>query len=214
MIKQYLNKLCPDPALAERLLKYGSFAAALAEAKTADDLKNALNAAVAPVGSSIIKSTSSFSVAINGYVGFSAGAETAGAKASIYGMHVPVGLSANWGTGGKTIGAVSLFLPIVDLGAVATYRYSSKDTLALPEFTLQNILAPGAYLVLGRLFNSPFAISAGVQYGPSLRKIQTTTSSGSTPTTTTAVIETAQWRWNIGLTIDIPLFMVYTKPRK
>jgi hypothetical protein len=67
----------------------------------------------------------------------------------------------------------SLFVSIIDVGAITAFRLGDDNTEALPEFTWQNILAPGAFYVFG-LKNTPLSLGAGVQYGPQLRKIDDT----------------------------------------
>lgn len=208
-IEAYFRELIRDPAWKEKLLRYGSFMAAVAQAESAEDVKHAIKAVALPPGSSEIKARSSVNFSVNGYAGFSYGQER-GHSTAVYGTHLPIGLAISFGTGWeKEIGAITLLGTMVDLGAVATYRYSQDNTKALPDLTLQNILAPGGYLVFSRLFNSPLALNAGLQFGPMLREIADNPATGQT----SATIENPRWRWNIGLTVDIPIFNVYTRPR-
>ncbi|MGE0589858.1 MAG: hypothetical protein AB7O48_14875 [Cyclobacteriaceae bacterium] len=211
--KQLLSEINITPGLKEQILKYGTFMAAIAQAESADEVKAIMKSVALPPGSSLIKAESKFNITVNGYVGFSYGQEVNHEKAMIAGAHLPVGVALSGSTSAKAIGALSLFLSVVDLGAIATYRHSTDDGSVnldpLPELTFQNILAPGAYLVLGRLGNTPLAFNMGAQLGPALRKIQSDPNSGQP----SATIQSSDLRWNIGLTVDIPLFNLYTKPK-
>jgi hypothetical protein len=148
----------------------------------------------------------------------------------VFGFTAPVGLAFSWGgrktkaqtdrttynseyevtkkQDGRTIKSVkyvsgrshSVFISIIDIGAVTSFRLTDDETETLPEFTWENILAPGVSYVLG-LKNTPLSWGVGVQYGPQLRAIDDTdiTLSGSLVTTRTFLV------------VDIPIFSFYSR---
>jgi len=208
-----------DGTVSPKVLKYVSFMAAVAEAKTSNDIAAALDAAILPVGSSSIKSNTNVSVAINSYIGAGYytehyhGPSGSGISTSLptFGVSLPIGVSLSKGLRNKWVGSVSLFASILDLGAIASFKLSNPDSVnskPLPDFTWQNILAPGAYITFGRLFNSPLAIGVGFQKGPQLRSITYTQHGG-------AVVDLSQgetYRFGAFLSVDIPLFNLFSSP--
>lgn len=118
----------------------------------------------------------------------------------IVGIYAPVGVSFSWGVREKLTkqveegilsphkkdslerlskkkknyrskGSWSLFLSMIDIGAVTAFRMDDDSTEALPELRLQNILAPGLQIVKG-CANSPLSFGIGIQAGPMLRTIR------------------------------------------
>lgn len=116
------------------------------------------------------------------------------------GIYAPVGVSFSWGIREKLTkqgemrllsksakdsleqeslkknnyrskGSWSLFLSIIDIGAVTAFRMDDDSTEALPELRLQNILAPGLQIIKG-CANSPLSWGVGFQAGPMLRTIK------------------------------------------
>lgn len=202
-------KISPELQLViDQMLKYGTFMANVIEAKSSDEVRDVIRAAALPPGSSVTKTYSSFSIAINGYVGGAVGHDFFNglSKSPINSAAVwaPVGLSFNLGTNKKGIGTVGLFVPIIDIGALVSFRWDDSTTTLLPQFNARNLLAPGAYLTIGRIANTPITVSLGGQYGPQLRSINATNA------------DISQDAWRVGMTIscDIPLFYVYRKPRR
>jgi hypothetical protein len=208
-----------DKYISQKVLKYVSFMAAIAESKTSDDIASALDAAILPVGSSSIKGTTAFSISLNSYIGASyyqehykaVAGQTIKTMLPTFGVSLPVGFSFNLGLRNNYVGALSVFASVIDLGAIASFKLSTPDSIqskSLANFTWQNLLAPGAYLVLGRLFNSPLAIGFGIQKGPQLRDITCTQTGG------TVVDLSASGTYRLGafLVVDIPLFNLFSTP--
>lgn len=100
--------------------------------------------------------------------------------------------------------SISLFVSVIDLGAVVSFRIQN-DSTPLPELTWKNFLAPGGFIVYG-FRNSPLSLGIGGQYGPQLRSISATDSTGAT-----AQITSSAWRVNAFLAVDIPLFNFHTR---
>jgi hypothetical protein len=116
------------------------------------------------------------------------------------GLIAPVGLALNHGLGGRA-GSVSLFAPLLDVGAIAEFRLKNDSTELDESIKLGNIFSPGAYIVYGFGANIPLAIGIGGQYGPGLFKVEGNDTGG-----TRNVYKNPEWRWNIFLAVDIPLF--------
>lgn len=196
----------------QKLLKYGSMMASMSEAQTTEDISSALEAAILPVGSSSLKYYTTFSFSINSYIGASYYNEyynfrELGKRYTLKtaGVALPIGINFSKSTRWSKIGAVSVFVSLLDLGALASYRLSNPPNVTsedLPEFKLQNIIAPGGYLILGRLFKTPLAIGLGIQKGPQLRKIMLGEADISTY---------KNWRLGAFLSVDIPFFNLYSK---
>ncbi len=188
-------------------VKYGSFAANVAQAKNSDEVEEAIESVALPVGSASIKKKTCFSIAINSYLGGFYGEEYLADKpigsrwASISGVYAPVGVTFSWSFSAKKRDwSVSGLISVIDIGAVASYRLSDSDAENLPEITLQNIFAPGIGVVLG-LPNVPVSVGWTYQLGPALREI----------TTAEAVTDQVNRRWQVFLGVDIPLFSLYTR---
>lgn len=217
-----LNRYLPEQPTTQQLLKYGSFAASLVESKNEKDISVALDAAILPTGSSSIKQHTSWSVSINSYIGVNLYKEKYKTKIvnkekigfGTFGISLPIGVAFNWGLRnrniGKVVGSVSVFTSILDLGAVASYQLSTPDSVTskqLPDFTWKNLLAPGGFIVLGRLFNTPLSLGFGAQKGPALRNISYTAGG-----TTVDLSDQLSWRTGVFLAVDIPFFNLYSRP--
>lgn len=191
------------------IIKYGYFIASVAEADSSEEIEKALSTVVLPTGTSVRKTDAYWSITINSYLGLFAGLETIKdvkkSESFTYGMTAPIGIGFYRGIPKckNVVGNIGIFLSFFDIGSFTSFRLKNDSANALPEVTLQNILAPGAYLIAGRIFNSPIALSAGIQYGPQLRSI----------TINNAEVKQSAWRYTATLTWDIPLFEIYSRPR-
>jgi hypothetical protein len=185
--------------------KYLTFATNIAKAETSSDLKQILEAAVLPVGSYRLKRNSSFSATINAFAGAYIGSETltktdkTTSSSTIIAPTAPVGIHVGIGE------CFGLFVPIVDVGGVATFRLTNSES-TLPELNWNNVLSPGLYGVFNLSKNNPLTLMFGVQRGPELRKINIDDKNK-----TTAEFSTSAWRFGVSLTFDIPLFNIYSK---
>ena len=198
-----IEKLLPaDEFACERkiLLKYGTFIATAAKAKTAEEVSNVIAAFALPPGGSAIKKYSKFSIALNAYVGISGGQEILngiGAK-PYYAVTTPIGFSFNWGF--KNYGSFSILASFMDIGALTAYRFEDNNVSELPDLKFENVLAPGGYLVYG-FPKYPVSIGIGAQMGPNLR----TVTNGNL-----GLSNTNGWRWGAFLAVDLPIVSVYS----
>jgi len=199
--------------------KYGPFIANVAQANSSAEVKEALEVAALPVGSYQIKRQTFSEISLNAYAGLFAGLEyrtspPKGANEIVgaVGFTAPAGLAFSWGTrdvvktrqaGDKRVktswkptgSSNSFFFSIIDVGAVTSFRIADDSTETLPEFTWENILAPGVFYVRG-LKDSPVSLGIGVQSGPQLREL----------TSTSTVLSDANWTCKAFVAVDIPIF--------
>jgi hypothetical protein len=185
--------------------KVGSFAANLVQAENVQEMEQAIEAVALPVGSATIKKKTDWSISLNGYLGGFTGKEYLANKltnkeGSIAGVYCPLGVAINKGIGSASLSA---FLSVIDLGAVASFRLENDSTALLPDLKLQNILAPGAGIILG-LPKWPLSIGWTYQLGPVLRDIEAGQA---------VLDEKANNRWQVFLAVDIPIVHFYTKSR-
>jgi hypothetical protein len=195
----------------QKFLKYGSFMAALVEAETPEDAKRAIESVALPPGSYSIKRESRFSVALNGYVGVFAGHEyiknvTNKTVVNNYAITAPIGFSFSWGNiqrKDKRPWSIGGFISLIDLGAVASYRFGAgSDTVkTVPTIQLKHLLAPGLFAEFG-IGGTPLTLGVGAQMGPRLRKVGDNANE----------VGDMYWRFGASLKVDIPIFNLYAGP--
>jgi hypothetical protein len=209
------------------LVKYGSFAANVVLAKDADDVKQAINSFALPAGSASIKKNSYFNVSLNAYVGFGWGLKnnpkvssyttksSTGADSTValtghpsIGVYAPVGFDLSWGHvfGDKNPCSISLFVSVIDVGALVGYRFITDTGQLSNSFkvSLSNILAPGANLAIG-LPNMPLTIGGGLQWVPTLQR--------DPQSNTLYNINYSGVRWQVFLALDLPLLNLHTSSK-
>ncbi len=192
--------------IAKVIMKYGTFASEVAEARTPEQAKEVIERYAMPVGGSSKKKRSRFDMALNAYMGVGAGQETLytdslSQSAAYVGISAPVGVSVSTGLGKG--GSFSLFFPMIDVGALASYRLNDNDFDNLPKLTFKNIFSPGAYLVYGFGNDIPLSLGMGAQMGPNLREV--------TNEARFNVTEVRGWRWGVFMAVDIPIFSIYNR---
>ncbi len=201
-----IDRILPDSSWTcgqRSLMKYGSFIATAVSAQSSEEVSQAIEAFALPPGSAAIKKFSSFSIAVNAYVGVGGGYETLQTVGTspYYALATPIGFSFSKGFGKG--GALSLFVSVIDIGALTAYRFDGNNTQALPDLTFENVLAPGGYLIYG-FPKLPLSFGVGAQYGPGLRSV---TNSNLNISTTTG------WRAGAFLAVDIPLVNMFSSNR-
>ncbi len=196
---------------------YGTFMANMIDAQSSDQVKTILKSATLPPGSSRIKRETTSSLTINSYLGAAVGRDVLidapnGVERSSYGgsLSVPIGftysISPNWI---KNNSSVSLFVPLIDLGAVTAYRQNPKSDdysiEALPELKWRNLFSPGLFAVYN-FANNPFSLGVGGQYGPQLREIKLETGDP---------VSVNSFRFPmVFFNIDVPFFNLHTGAKK
>ena len=198
-IKQ--NKIFTENEARQKVIKYLSFAANLASATNSDEVKEAINAVALPPGSYSIKQKSSFNVSVNGYVGYNWDFN-GGLYAN--GIYAPVGFSASCGLGKIKGGAVTLFVSVIDVGAVVSYRLKQGTTDDLKQdIRLESIISPSAQLLLA-IPKTPIAFGTGWRKTP---KLFYSNSMGFTVVKPKDV-------FSLSILIDIPIFTLRNNPYK
>ena len=209
------NKILPG------ILKYGSFMAAVVKAESPEEVKNAIAATALPAGSSSIKKNSAFNVSLNAYIGgyfgrSSNSSDEIDGNNSTVGVTAPIGVAVSWGLGhfknGNSIGSLSLYGTLIDVGAIAGYRLNDDSTTLDQQVTLGDIFTPGGYLVygIGLPFKwasyVPLSIGYGWQYGSKLYQKQ---DDGKL-----VISDQSRWRSNWFVAVDIPLANFWTRGYK
>lgn len=197
-----------------KLLKYGNLAASIAEAESSDEVEKIIESIALPAGSSRIKRESLRNVSLNAYMGLIGGGSKIpieGQSSSDFkfttGLSAPIGFAYSFGSlwndeknvGGKSI---TLFVPLIDIGALASFRFEDDSTEIASNIELKNIFAPGAFIYLG-FGKVPVSLGVGGQYGPRLHDIVNGV---------TEQYKDYYVRWGVTLAVDIPLLNLYTKP--
>ena len=204
------------------LLQYGTFMAAIVQAKTSDDVQGAIEAFALPSGSSRIKRESAFNVSLNAYTGLYTGHEVIKGISNshtinTYGVAAPIGVAISIG-GKKFLGFIgndkarhwsySFFVSLVDLGAITAFRFNDTLTAKVPTIQLKDIVSPGTFISIG-IPKCPLSVNFGAQLGPNLRKVY---SADSDATQKNDYANQSYWRFSVGLLVDIPLLNFYTRP--
>jgi len=197
------------------ILKYGTFAAAIATAKTSDEVAAAIESIALPSGSARVKRESPVNISLNGYVGGIGGWEympalkekqtsmTAGIAAQV-GVAFSIGnlfKGSNKSTGGKSL---TLFVPVIDVGALASFRLQDDSSKVSSEVQLKNIFSPGLFVYFG-FGKCPISIGAGAQIGPQLREVTAKNNN---------IEKNYYIRYGLSVCVDIPILNFYTKPKK
>jgi hypothetical protein len=186
------------------LLRYGSFMAALTQAQNSDEVERAIEAAALPSGSSRIKRETEFSVSLNSYVGLYGGYESINkienSTSFSYGVAAPVGVAISWGCNRRSY---SLFLSLIDLGALASFRFDNDSISQVPSIQLEDIISPGAFFSYG-IPKSPISLNIGGQVSPNLRKVGTESN---------LYDDNLYWRISFSVVVDIPVFNFYARPK-
>ena len=209
-IKKY-EKLNYTRAL---IFKYGTFIANIATAENSLEVQNIIESTVLPAGSARIKRESKFNVSLNAYCGLFVGGEVIKdvdkpwtckyQKINSWGVTAPVGLAISKGAlfkKCKNHSSHSIFVSIIDLGALVAFRFTDTLTESVPNIQLKDIISPGIFYSFG-IPKSPLSFNIGYQIGPLLREVKMEE----------GTFGDSYSRFSIALTVDIPIVNFYTKP--
>jgi hypothetical protein len=200
-----------DNNVRQKIFNYGQFIASVASANNSDEVAAAIDAVALPPGSSRVKKQNYFSAAINAYTGGNVGEErlSNNTRSTVVGLTAPVGVTMSWmlpkmREKSRSPGSFSLFVPIIDVGALVTYRFNDPTTADLPDLSWSNLLAPGVFAVYGLGNDLPISVGFGAQRGPNLRSISATTTD----------VKVSGWRYGAFLAVDIPVFNLFVQGKK
>jgi hypothetical protein len=188
-----------DSSLSSRapsLFRYASFLASVAGAQTADQVKDAIEAAALPAGSFSLKRKADRDLSINAYVGFWGGwavpPQRTESGSGTLGMAAPIGITCTWGNLNCWIQALSVHLNVLDFGVPLNTFF--KDSSGLPgDLHFKNFLSLGGGLLF-HVRNAPFTWGIFGTYTPEIRNIADLPNKLST------------WRFLFMIALDIPIF--------
>lgn len=243
--KSGLTKFKQFKEVTAKIYKYGTFMANIVQSDSAEEVRAAIEAAALPVGSYTMKREARWNIALNAYVGAYYGKEeltelSNDTNGRTIGAWAPLGFSFSHGLGRKTWGSLSVFLTALDFGPIVSFRLENPDPQTstvmddpntteveasesttfkvdeLPEITLENIIAPGAYVVYG-IPKLPLSLGAGVQRGPRLREIrilnETMDAAGNVVSSVESVVQSSAYRWQVFLAVDIPIVNFFSRSK-
>jgi hypothetical protein len=208
-----LQKLSVNPSLVDGVIKYGTFMAGVATAKTSEEVQQAIEVVALPPGSYRVKRESRINISLNAYMGFYGGNEhmpqSENKDSFSAGLFAPVGFAFSRGAirfkdkkGGKSL---SLFASVIDVGTLASFRFKDDNTAVSSDIKLKDIVAPGIFLIHG-FGKSPISIGAGVQMGPALRDVD--------PNGVADIQKDYYIRAGGFIAVDIPIFNLYNRKDK
>lgn len=216
MLIDYLSgdESMQDNAVFTNFLKYGTFMANLLEAESPESVQAVIEAAALPPGSYSVKRYGRFNVSLNAYLGAFGGherieGERRTGKLNNLALTAPVGVYAGWGMAGRRAGAsqfskpwsLGFFVPLIDVGTLASFRLDDRAVDVLPTITLGQIFAPGLFAELG-IAGTPLSLGIGGQVGPRLRKFEADL----------VDLGETYFRWGASLKVDIPIFTLVHRP--
>jgi hypothetical protein len=204
--------------LPRSFVTFTTLASSLSEAQTAEQVRGAFESAASPVGGWQSKRYGEGGASITAFPGLAAGMEkvlrrktdagNVGDAAFAAGVSLPVGVEwqrRHVDDDGRGVAechvhvcGIGAFVPIVDLGALLSYRFGGSDNVqSEPNATFRQVFAPGLYLSLALTRTVPANLLVGAELMPSLRKV--------TQGTETTVNRSAV-RFGVGLGLDVMLF--------
>ena len=209
-ISLILERLSVENKFVTGVIKYGSFMANVASAQTPKEVKEAIEVVALPPGSYRVKRESEVNVSLNGYVGFYGGDEYMAASEKGHsfsaGLFAPVGVAVSRGKirkdetrGGKSL---TFFASVIDLGALASFRFNDDQTNVASDIHFEDIFAPGGFLIWG-FGKAPICFGVGVQMGPSLRDVD--------PTGNPDINKDYYVRTSGFIVVDIPFLNLYNR---
>lgn len=213
-IEAYLPELVVDTFRIkdQNLIKIIHFINDIAISENDEDVEAAISAFALPSGSYALKKKRGDYIAINSFPGLLTGFEQrsiSDLEFNTLAFTAPVGIYTKLSNKHN----LGLFVPIIDIAAPVRFRLDDDNTTnTLPEFNFKNIIAPGLYITWSPL-KGPFSFNFGAQYGPELEVIETFTDPMTGETSTSAKTFDDSFRIGIGITLDIPLFSIYNRPR-
>ncbi|WP_299339164.1 hypothetical protein [uncultured Psychroserpens sp.] len=213
-IEAYLPELVVDTFRIkdQNLIKIIHFINDIAISENDEDVEAAISAFALPSGSYALKKKRGDYIAINSFPGLLTGFEQrsiSDLEFNTLAFTAPVGIYTKLSNKHN----LGLFVPIIDIAAPVRFRLDDDNTTnTLPEFNFKNIIAPGLYITWSPL-KGPFSFNFGAQYGPELEVIETFTDPMTGETSTSAKTFDDSFRIGIGVTLDIPLFSIYNRPR-
>jgi len=183
-------------SLPPGVAKYGPLLADIASAKSAEDIKKAIETSAEPTGSFAKKrGAGNASFGLTAYFGGTAGGEWVdGVEKAHVGLSVPIGLEASVGI--AEFASLGLFVSVVDVGTLVDFRLNDDSNKSSPAFTAQQVVSPGIFATFGCCTKVvPLAVGVGASVVPDLRENETSKETF------------AAFRVGAFLGIDMPIFL-------
>ncbi len=212
ILKELASEFLTLQKTSEAVHRYGNLMVNIVMAENSEDVENALEVAAMETGGYLVKQSSKFSATVSFFPGIEYGWEQIDSSngqdgnGSYIGATLPIGVEFAWGTGWKkTLGAVGIFVQVLDLGAVLNYSLKNdNDGLAnRTDFGFKEVLSPGSFLVF-HLKNVPISLGAGVSYSPSLREIDLND----------AILDANAFQWGFFAGVDLNVFTLFGSDTK
>ncbi len=180
-----------DGEIPNSVLTLAALGSSLSDAHSGDEVRLAFENAASPVGGWQSKRYGEGGISITAFPGIGTGAEMVlkhkgdapeiGSPAATLGVALPIGIEWTLTRRGATTTSIpnchwvcgkGFFFPIVDLGALLSYRVAGPgDVSPEPNTTFQQVFAPGVYYSMAFTRRLPLNLLLGGQLMPSLRKI-------------------------------------------
>ena len=183
-------------------LAVSAFITNVAAAESPEEVAKVIDDAALPVGSWRIKRDYTSHVSLNAYVGGFFASETFDEEVdgdkdtTSVAITAPVGL--NFSRASKKGSSHSIFIPIIDVGALVDYQFDNDSLESLPETDWDNVFSPGLFYYYGRK-NKPYSFGIGLQHGPDARGIKQ-------DDTSATLEEVSSYRIGLTVTVDIAIF--------
>lgn len=181
----------------------------LANIKDGEDMAKLLESSALPIGSSSIKRSAGFNIALNTYVGFIGSLDNyrnSETKAN-FGLSAPIGLAFSWSNQSnkkRLIASNSIFLSALDLGTLINYRLQNSnseyswDGLKFKYFQCYGINW------MWNFRKSPISVYWGAAFLTGFREIKVGNES---------LTGNQSYRFNTGILVDIPVFNILTSSK-
>lgn len=186
------------------LKKYGNFIAGMIDARQSEQVKDLLDQIADEKGSSKTKRVNKTTVGLNAFLGANIGSETwSGGVLEKEDQFIslaptmPFGFAFSRVVGKKKPQSFSLFLSLIDLGGLFSYRLAPK-AIGQSTINFKNVFKPG-FQLQWNLMKSPFYIGAGAHFGPQYRTLNDD------------VISLNSKRFFIGFGVDVPVFTFHPR---
>ncbi len=187
---EYIAKRLADAC--DKMSSAAEFVAAIAGAQNSDEMAKVIDAYALPPSSYKNKYNTRMNLVLNAYLGFAA---AAGSDTNAFGAYAPLGIAWNIDTTCYVISSFTLFVGVVDVGSLVTYRVQN-GTAALPAFDVRSLFSPSASIGIS-LFRSPVSLFAGYRSSP---KVESFSSSSVTYSSS------VEGQWFAVVAVDIPIW--------
>lgn len=167
----------------------------IVDARSPEDLKNAISRASSESGGFMAKKTNGFKLSIDAYPGLFSGEEYAYDQKPLVnlGFSAPIGLDLTFGRHDD-----GMLLSVFDFGPIVSYRLGNGRSSGFPSnVTFAQLVSPGLYFKFSPWKFNALTILMGIEVTPELRSISDTVA---------VFRKGAYYRAGISLTYDVPFF--------